>query len=174
MYQEVCFNRGSKAGGGGGGVNLDHSLSPPSHFMLATGLFMILPGRYLLWWNITLSALCSCWGQVRCRFITVRYSKQTRWPLSQNSSRLELFCDSGPWPKQGRQDHCSSFRTFTFWRPKKPFYSRGTKESFLSILARQTVPIGLDDPQSVKNISELLINWPFPRCKKHKHKKRCQ
>ena len=37
MYQEVCFNRGSKAGGGGG-VNLGHSLSPPSHFMLATGL----------------------------------------------------------------------------------------------------------------------------------------
>ena len=41
MYQEVCFsfNRGTKAGvGGGGGVNVGHSLSPPSHFMLATGL----------------------------------------------------------------------------------------------------------------------------------------
>ena len=43
-----------------------------------------------------------------------------------------------------------------FGGQKKPFYSRGTKESFVSILARQTVPIGLDDPQSVKNISELL------------------
>ena len=27
-------------GGGGGGVNVDHSLSPPSHFMLATGLYI--------------------------------------------------------------------------------------------------------------------------------------
>ena len=36
MYQEVCFNRGTEAGGG---VNVGHSLSPPSHFMLATGLF---------------------------------------------------------------------------------------------------------------------------------------
>ena len=35
MYQEVCFNRGTEAGGG---VNVGHSLSPPSHFMLATGL----------------------------------------------------------------------------------------------------------------------------------------
>ena len=45
-----------------------------------------------------------------------------------------------------------------FGGQKNPFYSRGTKESFISILARQTVPIGLDDPQSVKNISKLLIN----------------
>ena len=37
MYQEVCFNRGTEAGGGGG-VNVGHSLSPPSHFMLAMGL----------------------------------------------------------------------------------------------------------------------------------------
>ena len=30
---------GTEAGdGGGGGVNVGHSLSPPSHFMLATGL----------------------------------------------------------------------------------------------------------------------------------------
>ena len=35
MYQEVCFNQGTEAGGG---VNVGHSLSPPSHFMLATGL----------------------------------------------------------------------------------------------------------------------------------------
>ena len=35
MYQEVCFNRGTEAGGG---VNVGHSLSPSSHFMLATGL----------------------------------------------------------------------------------------------------------------------------------------
>ena len=83
---------------------------------------------------------------------------ETHGPLSQSSSRLELFCDSGPWPKRQRQNHCSSFRTFTFWRPKIFFYSRGTKESFVSILARQTVPIGLDDPQSMKNISELLVN----------------
>ena len=35
MYQEVCFNRGTEAGGG---VNVGHSLSPSSRFMLATGL----------------------------------------------------------------------------------------------------------------------------------------
>ena len=35
MYQEVCFNRWTEAGGAG---NVGHSLSPPSHFMLATGL----------------------------------------------------------------------------------------------------------------------------------------
>ena len=46
-----------------------------------------------------------------------------------------------------------------FGGQKNNFYSRGTKESFVSILARQTVPIGLDDPQSVKNISKLLINY---------------
>ena len=27
-----------RGGGGGGGVNVGHSFSPPSHFMLATGL----------------------------------------------------------------------------------------------------------------------------------------
>ena len=37
MYQEVCFNRGTEAGEGGG-VNVGQSLSPSSHFMLATGL----------------------------------------------------------------------------------------------------------------------------------------
>ena len=31
------FNRGTEAGGG---VNVGHSLSPPSHFMLATGLIL--------------------------------------------------------------------------------------------------------------------------------------
>ena len=61
-----------------------------------------------------------------------------------------------------------------FGGQKNNFYSRGTKESFVSILARQTVPIGLDDPQSVKNISEVLINLPLRRCKKHKREKRCQ
>ena len=35
MYQKVCFNQGTEAGGE---VNVGHSLSPPSHFMLATGL----------------------------------------------------------------------------------------------------------------------------------------
>ena len=29
---------GTEAGDGGGGVNVGYSLSPPSHFMLATGL----------------------------------------------------------------------------------------------------------------------------------------
>ena len=41
MYQEVCFNRGTGGGGGGGGgegVHVGQSLSPSSHFMLATGL----------------------------------------------------------------------------------------------------------------------------------------
>ena len=33
---------GTEAGGGeGGGVNVSHSLSPPSHFILATGLSCI-------------------------------------------------------------------------------------------------------------------------------------
>ena len=42
MYQEVCFNKGTEAGGGG--VNVGHSLSPPpppllqSYVMPATGL----------------------------------------------------------------------------------------------------------------------------------------
>ena len=36
MYQEVCFNQGTEAGGG---VNVGRSLSPPpSHFMFAKGL----------------------------------------------------------------------------------------------------------------------------------------
>ena len=40
MYQEVCFiiNRGTEAGGG---VNVGHSLNPPSYFMLVTGLYML-------------------------------------------------------------------------------------------------------------------------------------
>ena len=87
-----------------------------------------------------------------CRFITVQYSKQTDGPCHRTVQSLNC---SVTWPKRQSHNHCSSFRTFTFWRPKKPFHSRGTKESFVSILARQTVPIGLDDPQSVKNISEL-------------------
>ena len=38
MYQEVCFNKGTEAGGGG--VNVGHSLSPllQSYVMPATGL----------------------------------------------------------------------------------------------------------------------------------------
>ena len=41
MYQEVCFNKGTEAGGGG--VNVGHSLSRPppplqSYVMPATGL----------------------------------------------------------------------------------------------------------------------------------------
>ena len=45
MYQEVCFNQGTEAGEGG--VNAGHSLSPPSHFMLATGLTHIsAPGQW--------------------------------------------------------------------------------------------------------------------------------
>ena len=34
---QVCFNQGNEAGGGRG-VNVGQSLSPPSHFILATGL----------------------------------------------------------------------------------------------------------------------------------------
>ena len=41
MYQEVCFNRGTEAGEGGG-VNVGQSLSPSSHFMLATGLTEVI------------------------------------------------------------------------------------------------------------------------------------
>ena len=52
----------------------------------------------------------------------------------------------------------SALSLFGGQKNKNNFYSRGTKESFVSILARQTVPIGLDDPQSVKKISELLID----------------
>ena len=36
MYQEVCFNRGTETGGER--INVGFSLSPPSHFLLATGL----------------------------------------------------------------------------------------------------------------------------------------
>ena len=115
---------------------------------------MIWSGRYFLWCNITLSALCSRWEQVRCRFITSQYSKQTDWPLSQNSSKLELFCDMAQTAKAKPLLFVQNFHFLE--AKKKPFYSRGTKESFVSILAWQTVPIGLDDPQSVKNISELL------------------
>ena len=54
MYQEVCFNRGTEAGGG---VNVGHSLSPPSHFMLATGLS--LRGLKTAWklWNLAVHRL---------------------------------------------------------------------------------------------------------------------
>ena len=39
MYQVVCLNRGTEAeGGGGGGMDVGYSLSPPSYFLLATGL----------------------------------------------------------------------------------------------------------------------------------------
>ena len=41
MYQEVCFNRGTEARGGGG-VNVGQSHSPSSHFMLATGLMVVM------------------------------------------------------------------------------------------------------------------------------------
>ena len=41
MYQEVCFNRGTEAGGGGE-VNVGQSHSPSSHFMLATGLMVVM------------------------------------------------------------------------------------------------------------------------------------
>ena len=35
--KKYALTEGPKRGGGGG-VNVGHSLSPPSHFMLATGL----------------------------------------------------------------------------------------------------------------------------------------
>ena len=53
MYQEVCFNRGTEARGG---VNAGHSLSPPSHFMLATGL-LVFPTKWPLKPEPTNSAL---------------------------------------------------------------------------------------------------------------------
>ena len=34
MYQEVCFNQGTEAGGG---VNVGHSLSPPKSFYACYG-----------------------------------------------------------------------------------------------------------------------------------------
>ena len=43
MYQEVCFNQGTEAGGG---VNVGHSLSPPSHHLCllrACPCYSILP-----------------------------------------------------------------------------------------------------------------------------------
>ena len=48
MYQEVCFNRGTEAGGRG--VNVGHSVSPPpGHFMPATGLLWVW--RYSANWT---------------------------------------------------------------------------------------------------------------------------
>ena len=47
MYQEVCFNRGTEEGGGGGEINVDYSLSPPSHFLLAMGLLSEHSVRWL-------------------------------------------------------------------------------------------------------------------------------
>ena len=41
-----------RGGGGGGGVNAGHSLSPPSHFMLATGLFYTVLLVRKSWWLI--------------------------------------------------------------------------------------------------------------------------
>ena len=93
---------------------------------------MIWSWRYFQWWNITLSALCSCWEQVRCRFITVRFSKQTwtvlwQWPMAQVAQAKPLLF----------------FRHFHFLEAKRIISTQGGR---------------LDDPQSVKNISELLID----------------
>ena len=77
---------------------------------------MILSGRYFLWCNITLSALCSRWEQVRCRFITSQYLKQTDGPLSQNSSKLELFCDMA---QTAKAKPLLFFQNFHFLEAKK-------------------------------------------------------
>ena len=55
MYQEVCFNRGTEAGGG---VNVGHSLSSPSHFMLATGLGFVWIGPKSITYFCKYSNLC--------------------------------------------------------------------------------------------------------------------
>ena len=47
MYQEVRFNRRTEAGGGGGGINVGHSLGSPCHFMLATRLYVDIPCLFL-------------------------------------------------------------------------------------------------------------------------------
>ena len=66
------------------------------------------------------------------------------------------------------------FQNFHFLEAKKTSLFKGDQRKLRINFARQTVPIGLDDPQSVRNISELLINWPLWRCKKREHKKRFQ
>ena len=44
MYQEVCFNRGTEAAGGGG-VNVGHSLSPPVIYACYGPAFLCYTGK---------------------------------------------------------------------------------------------------------------------------------
>ena len=95
MYQEVCFNRGTEAEGEGG-VNVGHSLRPPSHFMLAKGL-----------WG--LGSLLS--GQLIARWPVCPQVKQRGWPSlvlwRGISSRCPSFLRARP---RMRASKCRSFR----------------------------------------------------------------
>ena len=54
VREQYALIEGTKRGGGGGwGVNVGHSLSPspPSHFMLGTGLGDVR-GRCLIYWRL--------------------------------------------------------------------------------------------------------------------------
>ena len=84
MYQEVCFNGASE---GGGGVNVGHSLSPPSHFMLATGLICRHFGIWCMgyccggWISKSSLQVCQLWQMV----------KIGKGPLAARAERIVIY-----------------------------------------------------------------------------------
>ena len=41
---------------------------------------------------------------------------------------------------------------------KSQFYSRGTREKYALLLGKSTFPLGIDDPQKVDAIGELMVD----------------
>ena len=97
----------------------DHVSNPaivPAGSSLVVKL-MFLSGPYFLWCNKRYQLFVLAGS--KCDVVSLPYDSR---------NKLELSCDSGPWPKWHRQNHCSSFRTFTFLTfegQKNNFYSRG-------------------------------------------------
>ena len=154
----------------------DHVSNPaivPAGSSLVVKL-MFLSGPYFLWCNKRYQLFVLAGS--KCDVVSLPYDTRNKQMGHCHRTVQSLNCSVTVAHGQDGKGKTTALLSelSLFGGQKKPFYSRGTKESFVSILARQTVPIGLDDPQSLKNISELLINWPLRRCKNHKHKKRCQ
>ena len=60
------------------------------------------------------------------------------------------------WPKRQSHNHCSSFRTFTFWRPKKTFPFKGDQRKLRINFGKADSSYWLRRPTvSEKHISEL-------------------